>query len=77
MEGIVSRLDEFQEESLKDPEEELEKEISQLKRLEEKISEYLGIENVKIKNDATAFKKITLNFPTEAAWKRFLTKIKE
>jgi len=48
-----------------------------LRRAEEKIGGFLGIEKVRLSSNDDGSRKLTLNFETEASWKRFLAKIRD
>lgn len=73
LERLVSGAVQFEEET-----EELdEKGLQTIKRLEEKISSFLGIDKVKLRLDRDGHKRLVLNFDSEAAWKRFLGKVRE
>jgi len=75
LENIVSRLDETDYES--DQEQPDPKAVQSRIRMEEKIGGYLGIEKVKLASQQDGSRRLTLNFDTEAAWKRFMSKIRE
>ncbi|MFN8390317.1 MAG: ParB/RepB/Spo0J family partition protein [Bdellovibrionota bacterium] len=75
LENIVSKMDEELFEEEEEPEESAEDQS--LRRLETKISGFLGIENVKLNTNPEGKKRLTLVFDTEAAWKRFVGKIRD
>lgn len=54
-----------------------EQETRSLRRVEEKISGFLGIEKVRLSTDTHGARKLTMSFETEASWKRFMAKIKD
>lgn len=56
--------------------EEDEAERRQLERLERKVGELLDVP-AKMRRDAQGRKRLELTFPSEAAWKRFLARIRE
>jgi ParB family chromosome partitioning protein len=76
LENLVSHIDEslFEDESA-EPEED--REMQARKRLEDRIGGFLGIEKVKLSTNAQGKKRLTLSFDSEAAWKRFMSKIRE
>lgn len=49
----------------------------QYARVEERVAQYLGVERVRVREDREGHKVVSLRFPSEAAWKRFLSKIRE
>lgn len=54
-----------------------ERESINLARLETKVSEMLGLPLVRLKSDPQGRRRLTLTFDTEAAWKRFMSRIRE
>ncbi len=75
LEKLVARLnEEYEEEELSD--EEL-RAITNLKRTQTRVSNLLGMEQVELRYNAEGNKKLTLTFETEAAWKRFMAKIRD
>ena len=54
-----------------------ERESVALARLESKVSEMLGLPLVRLKADPQGRRRLTLTFDTEAAWKRFMSRIRE
>ncbi len=76
LETIVSRFDE-DESTEEEPSESEVREEQSRKRATDKISAYLGIEKVSLRADTQGRRRLTLSFDTEAAWRRFLAKIRE
>ena len=75
LENLVSHLDEefTDEEELEDKQ----RSEQSIRRMESKIGEYLGLERVRLRSDNTGKRSLTLNFDTEASWKRFMSRIKD
>jgi hypothetical protein len=48
-----------------------------LRRQEERVAKFLGLEQVALRLDAQGRRRLNLVFETEAAWKRFMAKIRE
>jgi ParB family transcriptional regulator, chromosome partitioning protein len=60
-----------------DGEEEDESERRAVERLQARISEYLGVENVRVRLTGDGKKQLSVTFDSEAAWKRFVSKIRD
>lgn len=75
LESLVSQLDEPT--AAEEPDEEISREEQALRRMEQKIGGFLGIERVRLSTDPEGRKRISLAFDTEAAWKRFMSKIRD
>lgn len=76
LEGLVSSFDEQTGEESEPSEEELREQQSR-ERTAAKISGYLGIEKVSLSSDTQGRRRLTLSFDSEAAWRRFMAKIRE
>lgn len=48
-----------------------------LEKLEKKVSNILELESLNIKVDPQGRKRLTITFPSEAAWKRFMARIRD
>lgn len=57
--------------------EEQERLSERLERQREKVGEYLGSDRVQLKMDAEGNRRLSVVFESEAAWKRFLAKIRD
>lgn len=76
LEGLVSRFDEA--ETVEDePSEADVREEQSRQRTAAKIGDYLGIEKVALRSDTQGRRRLTLSFDTEAAWRRFMSKIRD
>ena len=74
LENAIARYLEGSEEAEEDPE--LEAERSRIERLRNRVSDLLGFE-VALSLDPQGRKRLGITFPSEAAWKRFLSRIRE
>ena len=72
-EALIDRLE---EEEYEPSEEEL-KELASLQRLEKKVGNLLDVEMVSVHYDSQGRKRLQLTFDTEAAWRRFMGRIRE
>ena len=57
--------------------EEEERELKRIERLQNKVADYLGLEEVGLRLDSQGRKRLNLTFETEASWKRFVAKIRD
>lgn len=75
LETLVSRF--LQRKDEDELSEEEERELATLERQKVKISSWLGIETVALRQDTQGRRCLNLVFDTEASWKRFVAKIRE
>ncbi|HQH27037.1 MAG TPA: ParB/RepB/Spo0J family partition protein, partial [Oligoflexia bacterium] len=60
-----------------EPSAEAEKELAAIDRQRAKIESWLGLERVSLRHDEHGRRCLSLRFDSEAAWKRFMAKIRE
>lgn len=74
LESIASRYAEGAGDTAAEPDPEEQKQVDRLGR---RVAEYLGIKRVNLRLGSKGEKRVSLVFETEAAWKRFISKIRE
>jgi ParB family transcriptional regulator, chromosome partitioning protein len=74
LETLVSKFLQKRKEELSEEEE---KELATLERQKTKISSWLGIDSIALRQDSHGRKCLSLVFDTESSWKRFVAKIRE
>lgn len=75
LENVIQRLSE--KSAGEEPDDEAQRARAQAVRLEAKVGEYLGLDRVKLSVDSEGRKRLSLTFESEAAWKRFMLRIKD
>ena len=77
LEELVARVNSRDSEDLEELSEEEQKAEASLRRLEERVRGILENENLSLRVDPSGKKRLSISFETEAAWKRFMTRIRD
>ncbi|MCL4135588.1 UNVERIFIED_CONTAM: hypothetical protein GTU68_018231 [Idotea baltica] len=74
---VSKKLKQLKDNTVETLDEEEERLLAKLERARTKVADSLGLEEVSLKMDGEGRRRLNLVFDTEAAWKRFMTRVRD